>query len=491
MLFTDNIYERNLIMKKIIALALALLMVFALVGCKSNRREVVKITLSTEDSEAILAAAGIRLPDVTEAAGANSVVTWYGWYDPFQNYSEDEIVNTGYFTFQEKYGCSLEWIECDYFERNDMLATLVLSSNSPDITQAGYGATATFPLDCIKGMYVPVDNYVDYENDPLWNGIAMADYYKLGNKHFAFVVDIDPSNVVCYNKRVMDEWGFDDPAELYYNDEWTWDVFYDMCMDFTDGDENRYALDGYAYNGGFVESTGQMYLGKDENGMFYSNIDAPEIERAQTVLYDLIKNDCAYHEGSNRWALRGDFGTGMKDGLCLFYVIGTSFFTGTVEDISAVWGDMEAGEVMFAPLPRDPNGDGNYYMASGPVGYMLISGGDNHDGAALLAKCVRFKLIDPTVIDIDRKQLEEIYLWNDDMLAMYDEQFEIAERHPVVNYTGNLQTALNNALSSLSDGINRSAQPSTYGQLKENNRETIDYYIEELNGMILDYEEAE
>ncbi len=202
-------------MKKILALILALLMIFALVGCKSNKREVVKITLSTEDSEAILAAAGIRLPDVAEAAGANSVVTWYGWYDPFQNYSEDEIVNTGFFTFTEKYGCSLEWVECDYFERNDMLANLVLAGTSPDMTQAGYGATATFPLDCIKGMYVPVDNYVDYENDPLWNSIAMADYYKLGDKHFAFVVDIDPSNVVCYNKRVVEEWGFDDPAELY------------------------------------------------------------------------------------------------------------------------------------------------------------------------------------------------------------------------------------------------------------------------------------
>ena len=47
--------------KKIIALALALLLIFVLVGCSKNERQIVKLTLSTEDSEAILAAAGITL----------------------------------------------------------------------------------------------------------------------------------------------------------------------------------------------------------------------------------------------------------------------------------------------------------------------------------------------------------------------------------------------------------------------------------------------
>lgn len=476
-------------MKKIIAVFLVLLMIFALVGCGKNKREIVHITLSTEDSEAILAAAGIRLPDVEAAKGANSTVKWFAWYDPFHNYDEAEIVNTGFFTFTEKYGGEIEWIETDYFERNDDLANLVLAGTSPDFAPAGYGATATFPLDCIKGMYVPVDDYVDY-TDPLWAGVTMAEYYNLGGQHWAIVTTIDPSNVVAYNRRVMEEWGFDDPAELYYNNEWTWDVFYEMCMDFSDGDENRYALDGYAYNGGFIESTGQMVLCKDENGMFYSNIDAPEIERAQNLLYDLVKNDCTYHEGTNRWALRGNgtFGSGLKEGLCLFYVIGTSFFTGTVEEISAIWGDVTQGELMFAPLPRDDDGDGNYYMASGPVGYMLVSGGTNHDGAALLAACERFKIIDPTVISIDRKQLEETYLWTEEMLEMYDEQFEIAERTPVVNYSGNLQTQLNSALNTLCDGINRTNEPATWAQLKEQYKETIEYYIEELNAMVTDYQ---
>ena len=53
-------------MKKFLSLIIALLMVFALVGCGSNKREIVKLTLSTEYSEEILAAAGITLPDAEE-----------------------------------------------------------------------------------------------------------------------------------------------------------------------------------------------------------------------------------------------------------------------------------------------------------------------------------------------------------------------------------------------------------------------------------------
>ena len=104
-------------LKRIIAVALAALMIVALVGCGSKKRQVVELTLSTEDSEAILRAAGITLPDADSAPGAGSTVKWCAHYDPFQNYSEDEIVNTGFYTFKEKYGGSLEWVQVEWAER--------------------------------------------------------------------------------------------------------------------------------------------------------------------------------------------------------------------------------------------------------------------------------------------------------------------------------------------------------------------------------------
>ena len=476
-------------MRRIIALLLILMTVFVMVGCGKEKRQIIKLTLSTEDSEAILAAAGIMLPDAETAAGANSTIKWLSWFDQFHNYSEDEVVNTGYFTFTEKYGGEIEWIECDYFERMNDLANLILAGNPPDFTPSGTNSTATYPMSCIKGQYQAIDQWIDYD-DPLWSGLKeTADYFTLGGEHYVIVFDLDSSNVIPYNRRVLEEWGFDDPAELYANDEWTWDVFYEMCVEFSDPDEDRFALDGYAYAGAMVESTGQQMLQIDENGVFYSNIDSPEIERAENLIYDLAKNDCCYHNGTNMWPRNNaTFGSGVKDGLCLFYVIGISFFTDTVEEVSALWGDIEAGELMFAPLPRDPQGDGVYYMGASPYmkSYGIVKDCANPEGVALFAACERFKRIDPTVENIDRKQLREVYKWNDEMLEMWDTCREIALANQRMDLTGDLPSNLATALGRLSDGIIRNSNPSSWAQLKEENRESVEYYIEELNALIAD-----
>lgn len=55
-------------MKRIFALLLAFVLVIALVGCGKPKREVIQLTLSTEDAEAILNAAGIYLPDAENKA---------------------------------------------------------------------------------------------------------------------------------------------------------------------------------------------------------------------------------------------------------------------------------------------------------------------------------------------------------------------------------------------------------------------------------------
>lgn len=477
-------------MKRIIALALALVLIFALAGCGGKKRKPIELTLSTEDSEAILAAAGIKLPEISEAAGANSVVKWFCWGNPFQNYSEDEIVNTGYWTFTHKYNSEIEYVETTFQEHNTRLSELVVGGTPPDIASGGTNSTAIYPLNCIKGMYQPVDDYINYD-DPLWSDMkSFADYFTLAGKHYQIILNIKPANVCVYNRRVLDEWGYEDPAELYFNDDWTWEKFYEMCVDFSDGDEDRYALDGYAYVGMFTESAGQMMLMREPGGEFYSNADSPEIERGQGYLERLVKNGCTYHEGNNYWAVRDNvtFGAGMKDGKCLFYIIGESFFTDTVEEIGQLWGDMEQQEVMFAPLPRDEQGDGNYYISAcfedirGSIA--ICYGAENPEGGALLATCMRFKIIDPVVIDIDRKQLQQVYLWNDAMLDMSAEVKEICMNNPILDLSGNLNENLQATHDKLCYGIARAANPTDWAKVKGDNEAAFEFYIAELNGDI-------
>lgn len=478
-------------MRKIISIVLAIFMSLMLFGCGSKKRQHIQLTLSTEDSQAILAAAGITLPDAETAAGANSIVKWYSWLDLFQNYSAEEIVQTGYYTFQKKYGGSIEWIECTYENRTTDLANYILAGNAPDMTNCGTANFATFPFNTTKGMYQPIDQWIDYENDPLWQGVKDAgEYYKLGNNHFAIVYDLTFKDIAPYNRRVIDEWGFDDPYELYMNDEWTWDAFYNMCIDFNDPDEGRYALDGWYIVSGIVEeSTGHYILERDENGKYYSNVDDPIIEAGENLIYELYKNDCFYHEGTNYWALSShEYGQGVKDGSCLFWFCDDEGLMQPVEEMKNTFGDVSENEVMFVPLPRYDNGDGVYYLSAMPKAFNIINGAQNPDGAVLLASCTRFKIIDPTVIDIDKKQLREKYLWTDEMLDMWDHCNELVSQNVRMFQTGNLPTQLQDVYNHFDWGITRTANASSWAQLKEQYSDSFEYYIEELNAMIDSYE---
>lgn len=476
-------------MKRIIAVILSLILIFSLVGCGKQKREIIKLTLSTEDSEAILAAAGIRLPAAETTAASGTNVKWFAWWDDFHNYSDDEIVQTGFWTFQEKYGCDVEWIECTWSDRFDGLANLTLSGEAPDFAPNDLGS---FPVRTMKGMYQAVDDYVDY-SDPLWEGVKdfVYKYLSLNGKAYMFVTDITYGDVCVYNRRVMEEWGFDDPAELYYNDEWTWDVFYNMCMDFSDPDDDRYALDSWSFSAGLMRSTGIPVVEYDtETRTYVDNTDSPELERAANLLYDIAKNNCVYPWWNNGWSLRGSSeGEGINSGKMLIFIGYDYTFTGPVDNITPVFGDIAGGEIMYCPMPRDANGDGHYYTESSPTGYFLVNGAQNPEGVALLAACQRFKVLDPTVVSIDKKQKEEIYLWTDEMLNMYDIMHDIANSENMIVTGFGYDNALASVISAYEDN-GHVMNASTWAQIKESNSEKLKYYLDELNTQVKEYENA-
>ncbi len=479
-------------LKRIIAVALAALMIVALVGCGSKKRQVVELTLSTEDSEAILRAAGITLPDADSAPGAGSTVKWCAHYDPFQNYSEDEIVNTGFYTFKEKYGGSLEWVQVEWAERWNDLARNLLAGTPPDLFP---GEAAIFPYYVMKGMFAPVNDYIDFDS-PLWSEMKdyAYNYFGMGGNTYAAVVSADYGEVVPYNRRVISEWGFDDPAELYANDQWTWDEFYEMCVEFSDADEDRYALDGWYFSASFYNSVGKALVPWDPaSGTFSSNLDDPGFERAAGYLYDLNKNDCTY-PWWNTWACRDDSatGAGVKDGKCLFWIVAPWGFTAPIAENANTWGDTST-ELMFVPLPRDPQGDGKYYIQSTPEAFCIINGATNGDGAALIITCQRFKKIDPTVRAIDEKQLRETYGWTDEMIEMDQICYDLANTgSPIVNYNDGYGIELDGivgyegAIGASGHATSRDAA-QTWAQLKETYSDNVDYYIEELNKQVSEF----
>lgn len=355
----------------------------------------------------------------------------------------------------------------------------------------GHIDTAGFPKD----TYYVYNDYIDYD-DPLWSGMKeyANNYFNLGGKIYAAVIDTDFGTVIPYNRRVMSEYGFDDPAELFYNNEWTWDKFSEMCADFSDPDEDRYGVDGWHWSAGLIYSAGKTVIELDPaTCQFYSNIDDPALERAADTVYQLNRNECVYPRWTQpNWSTRngGTEGAGVKDGLCLFWPVGLYVLSGTgttIETIGDTWGDMNAEEVMFVPMPRDPNGDGNYHIQASPFAFVIINGAENPEGAALMCQCTRFKTIDPIVNQIDKRQLKEKLLWTDEMLDMRDACMSIANGdHPIVDYGDGMGSQLSE-ISGTYMGLGTMKDARSWAQIKEANSERLQYYIDELNKDIISF----
>ena len=158
-----------------------------------------------------------------------------------------------------------------------------------------------------------------------------------------------------------------------------------------------------------------------------------------------------------------------------------------VAEVNQVWGDIEAGELMFVPIPRDPNGDGNYYCTTKTNGYVMIADCDNPEGVALLASCDRFKVLDPTVISVDKKQLIEKYKWTQEMLDMYDLCHEMANGpYSVVVYDAGLGDKLDSVVNNCKE-LGRLTEAKSWAQVKESYSEQLKYYVDDINKQVEEY----
>lgn len=77
-------------------------------------------------------------------------------------------------------------------------------------------------------------------------------------------------------------------------------------------------------------------------------------------------------------------------------------------------------------------------------------------------------------------------MMNDFQKDLLNLRKKIADSHYMFSPAGDLNSNLNDALG-FADAIPRSASPQTWASLKESNRDRIEYYIDELNALIDEY----
>lgn len=474
--------------KRIFACVLAASTVFSLVGCGSDDKKstattttTVKATLNEAEAELIKEKADTieGLPDIELE---NKEVTWLAHYA--MNPNDDQAADASLELFKIKYGGKVIDNVTTFESRYDDLAKLVMSGKAPDVFPAS--DMDAFPKGAIRGMFQPIDDYIDYD-DALWSEVSdAADSFAINDNHYVAVVDVVPSYVCIYNKTTIEENGLEDPAELFANGEWTLDKFVEMCEAFVNPEEDKYALDGYWYYDAIQQTTGVPMISLDDDGTIINNMTNAKIEEVESLMYELSKSDVVFPRKDNNWDTRGsgETGDGMGDGKTLFYPVGLWAIEMTPE-AAKLFGDVEAGEVMFVPMPLNTSGGNDtHYISASVTGYLLCKNAPNPEGFQALMACKRACTIDEDMSELSDNQFRELYKWNDEMMEMKDTIEEMALENPVFEFhqgvSADLATLFANTICSATMMQTEDGTKS-WTTVVDEQKGTVDWYIADAN----------
>lgn len=418
------------------------------------------------------------LPDVELA---NKTVQWLSHYDI--NPSNGQNKSADIYIFEEKYGGELKWVQSTWDTRYDDLAKLVMAKNSPDMFPAD--DMDTFPMGAIRGMFQPVDDYIDFDSDIWKNTKEAADAFYFNGGHYVAVINVQPNYACIYNTACVEEAGLDDPAELFAEGKWNWDTFEEMCLDFTDADKQKYALDGYWYGNAISETCGVPLIGL-KDGKIVQNLGDPAIENIQGRMYELQKNGVVFPRSENGWAPRGGDGNGygLATKETLFYPMGLWGIEDDPENTKN-YGDVEKGEIMFVPMPTNPEDD-TYYVSARVHGFNLCKGAPNPEGFATYVMVQKYCSESEEINQIGYDQLAENYKWTEDMIEMRKTLYQMAAEHPVFDFQNGVSPDIKSTMQDVSQASMISGgNQITWTECRETYEKGLQYYIDKENKNIV------
>ena len=464
--------------KKITAAALAVLMVSGLAAC-GNSSEVPEETttqatvpintaeLSEEDAEQVKSVAYLLTGELE-----NKTIKWFSFYDPFHASTSGNTKALSLELFEEKYGGEIEYIPTTWNSRFDDLSTKIIGGEGLDFIAGG--DLDSFPNGVTNGMFQTVDDYIDYDSD-LWAPVKdLNDMFFLGGHHYLIATAATAGQVVYYNRQTIEAYGLDDPADQLEEGTWTWDAFKQDLLEFCDVDAGNYGLDGWFNEKPLMMTSGAPAL-EIKDGKLADNFYSPALERAMNFQRELFDNGLILDKNLTGWKTHIEY---IGEGKELFYISGLYEINSSPDIWTKTFGEPE--DVMFVPLPKDPNADA-YYLPAGLEAYMLCKGAQNPEGVARLMECVIASYNDENAIRISDEKHKNDYGWSDEMVEMKHEVHRLTSENPVRDIYGGL-TSDYSAL--LGDSINKAINGTDWYSTRDSIIDTVNTGLEEINAQI-------
>ncbi|MFA6662526.1 MAG: extracellular solute-binding protein, partial [Bacilli bacterium] len=273
------------------------------------------------------------------------------------------------------YDIDLETVRATYTQLPTKLASLQAAGDAPDVFMH---YNAGFPSMFAKDMFLPVDDFVDFD-DPFWASSKEAsDKFLWNGKHY-MAAGANISRVVWYNKSIFERNGLDTPLDLYDNGEWTWEALVDAAAELTqdtdsDGNVDQWGMAGNSFMSMMEASmdTAMVYM---ENNEIINNVMGQDIDFIMNLAYQISNIDKSF-----TWDWQNYFRAGK-----LAMVLEGTWITSGDEVLTQMLNDEEIG---FVPHPMFEGSTEDRYYAE-YSGYLIPKGAKNIPGAQAFVKYMR------------------------------------------------------------------------------------------------------
>jgi len=393
-------------MKRILALVIALLLVFSAVGCKSSKDtgsdNVSYITTYEDEYIDVYDEDGNPVSSTTTQSGAssqsgggkgNSGTTSSGGNagtpstKPVNKKGTISNLDFGGKTFtktiigtapaykirmkeafEKKFNCKVKFVNLPFETYNSKVASAMAAGDPYDIC----GLHPYFwPEAGVQGLYEPLDEY--FYKDDLYDpnskstvgiDLEQSKYYSWNGKTYGVANNRDTHcsqpDGYYYNKLMFEEAGLEDPLELYNKGKWTWDKLFEMAEEVVDTKKGKYMFGLDFQLGSFVSRNGILGT-KVVNGKVKTNLDDPRYPASVKKAVEFFNKYC---ENAGGRSVLDQFINGNH--YMHQHEITWGTFSGYDLIINSPAFDKDFDNLGVVPLPTGPDNNNNIYLKGGP-----------------------------------------------------------------------------------------------------------------------------
>lgn len=245
--------------KKILAIALAALMLLSLVACDNTPAAGSDPTGSQNQAKP-------TDPKNPENNGDRRVITIGVWWDFYYDSTHEAPEDDPYYggldadimrfeiieQIEETYNVEVQYVNMTYTGVTESINTSILAG-TPDcdiyLCELSMGIPAA-----LNGLAIDLKTILPEDADVL-SSQTVLNYLDMGDGKACLMKQIKGENVVeatyplAFNKQLLDDNNLEDPRVLYERGEWTWDKFIEYCKVLTKDTDGDGVVDQYGFAG--------------------------------------------------------------------------------------------------------------------------------------------------------------------------------------------------------------------------------------------------